>query len=173
MKSKTIASTLMTPSLGASLTACGGAETYDGSVTICLRTNNSRIASLRKLTPQSTPCDDQQYDHWRYLSALAVAAANELGRWHSAKDFRQAKRWGPVECRGFGALQDCGNIKAILQLQNDETRVIPRHDPGLLKYLNSFYDRQVNWNVSNAVPSHALSLASVSNDVWVCATTST
>jgi len=96
-----------------------------------------------------TSCDDAQYDHWRYLSALAVAAGNELGRWNAAKDFvKDTSNGNPrillsseglARCNPSG----CPNVSAILQMQNPETAVTPRHDYNLLRqYMVTYFDRQ-------------------------------
>jgi hypothetical protein len=173
MKTGTIASTLVALSLGASLTACGGAELSDGSQLPEDETASGEIMSdfepeFDQVEAEITACDDQQYDHWRNLSALAVASANELGRWNAAKDF--TKVWGPaigLSAEGLARCTNgCDNVKAILELQNDTTKIIPRHDPALLRqYMVAFYERQVNWNLNNPIPDHSLKLAAVSADV--------
>ncbi len=145
MKIGTIASTLVALSLGASLTACGGAELSDGSQlpgdeTASGETMSDFEPEYAQIGEEVTACDDQQYDHWRNLAALAVAAANELGRWNAAKDFVKVtvsnnpgialSNEGLARCTN-----NCDNVKAILELQNDVTKIIPRHDPALLRHI--------------------------------------
>jgi hypothetical protein len=170
MNTKSIASSLMTLSLGALLTACSGAEFSDTSDLPgedYPADEELMSSDFAQIDSALTSCDDQQFDHWRYLSALAVAAGNELGRWNSGKDFVKQGDKVQLSAEGLARCKNsCDNVKAILQLQNADTKLIPRHNPDLLKgYLVSFFDRQVNWNVSNANQSHSLKLASVSSDV--------
>lgn len=172
MKTGTIASTLVAMSLGAFLTACGGAEISDGSQIPEEQGTSGELMSefepeYVQIGEAITSCDDTQYDHWRNLAALAVASANELGRWNAAKDFVKAGNGIQLSQEALSRCQNgCENIKAILELQNDVTRIIPRHDPPLLRqYMVSFLDRQINWNRANPVPDHTLKLASVTNDV--------
>ncbi len=124
MKIGTIASTLVTLSLGASLTACGGAELSDGSQLPGDETASGDVMSdfepeYVQIGEEITACDDQQYDHWRNLAALAVASANELGRWNSAKDFVKTNVNGQpaiaLSNEGLArCTNNCDNIKAIL-----------------------------------------------------------
>lgn len=172
MKTWTIASTLVTLSLGASLTACGGAEIYDGSQLPGDEASSGELMSefeptFVQIGEEITSCDDQQYDHWRNLAALAVASANELGRWNTAKDFVKSGNTVQLSSEGLARCTNgCENIKAILELQNDVTKIIPRHDPALLRqYMVAFLDRQVQWSRNNPAPDHTLKLAAVSNDV--------
>jgi hypothetical protein len=129
------------------------------------------MSDIEQLNQEVTACDDSQYDHWRYLSALAVASANELGRWNAPKDFiREATNNSPrilLSAEGLARCTNgCWNVKAILELQNTETGVIPRHDPMLLRqYMSAYWERQVNYNVNYPAPNHTLALASVSDDV--------
>jgi hypothetical protein len=167
MKPRSIASSLATLSLGALLSACGGAEITDGSEPLGDNVASEELLSnYDDVDQEVTACDDNQYDHWRYLSALAVASANELGRW-DVSDF--VKVGGKIQLSSSGSARcssGCENVNGILQMQNDETRVVPRHDPGLLRqYMIAFYDRQVNWNRSNPLGDYTLTLSSVSDDV--------
>lgn len=166
MKPRSIASNLATLSLGAFLSACGGADIPDGSEPQGDDVASELMSSYDEVTQEVTACDDNQYDHWRYLSALAVASANELGRW-DVSDF--AKVGGKIQLSSTGLARcssGCENITGILQMQNDETRVVPRHDPGLLRqYMIAFYDRQVNWNRTNPIGAYSLTFSSVSDDV--------
>lgn len=172
MKTWSIASNLVALSLGAFVSACGGAEMTDGSQLSSENLSADEASSdIEQLNQEVTACDDSQYDHWRYLSALAVASANELGRWNAPKDFiREATNNSPrimLSAEGLARCTNgCWNVKAILELQNTDTGIIPRHDPMLLRqYLSAYWDRQVNYNINYPVPNHTLSLASVSDDV--------
>lgn len=167
MKPRSIASTLATVSLGAFFSACGGADVPDGSASASNEFAGQELTSnYEEVAQEVTSCDDHQYDHWRYLSALAVASANELGRW-DISDF--SKVGGKIALSSSGLARcsrGCEDIVGILQMQNDETRIVPRHDPGLLRqYMIAFYDRQVNFNRTNPSAPHALTLAGVSDDV--------
>lgn len=162
MKTRTIASTLVALSLGASLTACGGADTTDPHLSAPA---DEELGSFDQVDEPITACDDIQYDHWRHLAALAVATANELGRWNAAKDYVFGWNGLQLSSEGMARCKDgCENIKAILSLQAAETKVIPRHDPGLLKqYLQAFHNRQVIHNQNNPVPDHQLKLSHVTD----------
>jgi len=158
MKNLTIASNLVTLSLGALLSACGAAESGTSSDQTEVETSVDPNAplSLGEKTAALTACDDPQYDHWRYISSLAVAAGNELGRWN-VTDFTmnngvQLSASGLARCKS-----GCQNVQAILSLQNNGKGTIPRHDPALFKqYLVAYYNNQVNWNNANGVNDHVL-----------------
>src|SRR5688572_20322791 len=63
-------------------------------------------------------------------AALAVAIGNELGRWDVNTDFAIVN--GKVELSATGNLHcgsGCGNIKALLRLQDDVSSVITNHAP--------------------------------------------
>jgi hypothetical protein len=166
MKTRSIASSLVTMSLGALLSACGGAELSDGSDAYDGAPAGDALSDIQEVSQQITACDDNQYDHWRYLSALAVAAANELGRW-DISDFVKNGNNIKLSPTGLARCKNgCDNVQAILSMQDDATKVVPRHDPPLLRqYMVAFYDRQVNWNRTNPVPEHKLKLVAVSDDV--------
>lgn len=166
MKTRSIASSLVTMSLGALLSACGGAELSDGSDAHDGALSDDSLSDIQEVSQQITACDDNQYDHWRYLSALAVAAANELGRW-DISDFVKSGNNIRLSQTGLARCTNgCENIQGILSMQEDATRVVPRHDPPLLRqYMVAFYDRQVTWNRNNPVPDHKLKLVAVSDDV--------
>jgi hypothetical protein len=163
MKTGSIASNLVALSLGAFLTACGGAEMNDGSQLSSEDNFDSEemVGSFDEVDQEVTVCDDTQYDHWRYLSGLAVAAANELGRWNAAKDFYKENTnvnpriflsaEGLARCNPTG----CPNVSAILQMQNMETAYVGRHDPLLLRqYMVTYHTRQVL--NGGASPNHTL-----------------
>jgi len=168
MKNLTIASTLVTMSLGAFVSACGGAETSSQQASPGSDVAGSSMgdphAALDFATQQDalTSCDDPQYDHWRYISALAVAAGNELGRWNLT-DFTNSGGVVGLSSSGLARCKNgCQNVQAILQLQTQGGGVIPRHDPNLLKsYLTTYYNDQLNWNIAQGVSDHSLVPSSV------------
>lgn len=163
MKNWTIASTLVTLSLGAFVSACGGAETTMSADEPGLESVDDTAAAFDSNAEALTVCDDLQYDHWRHIAALGVAAANELGRWNATLDFTfngtlQLSAQGLARCKN-----GCQNVKAILELQTNGAGVIPRHDPQLLvSKLQAFYSRQQAWDSNNggAIP-HDLTLSRV------------
>jgi hypothetical protein len=169
MKHWSIASSLVTFSLGALLTACGGAEMNDGSeLSEANGASDDAMSNLDQVEEEVTVCDDTQYDHWKYLSALAVATANELGRWNAAKDFVKENAYngprialsaeGLARCNPTG----CPNVSAILQLQNSETSTITRHDPNLLRqYMVTYFDRQKG----SPAPAHELTFVGTEPDL--------
>lgn len=172
MKTGSIASNLVALSLGALLSACGGAEMNDGSqLSSDQNMSADDVASyFEQVEREVTSCDDAQYDHWRYMAALAVASANELGRWNAAKDFVKEStyvrprvllsREGLARCNPSG----CPNVSAILQMQDTETSIVARHDPLLLRqYLVAYYDRQVN--NGGAAPDHTLTYLKKEDDI--------
>jgi hypothetical protein len=159
-------------SLGAFLTACGGAEMNDGSQLSSEDFAGDEVSNFDAVDQEVTVCDDNQYDHWRYLSALAVAAGKELGRWNAPVDFVKESTYvnprillsstGQARCNPTG----CPNVTAILQLQNTDTSTIPRHDPLLLRqYMATYFDRQKNNNLNNPAPVHTLTPAGSAPDV--------
>lgn len=170
MKVWFIASNLVALPLGAWLTACSGAEVDTTSESGALDDATEELANSNfdVVDQEVTACDDHQYDHWRYLSALAVATANELGRWHPV-DFVRSGATGMVQLSSTGLArcsEGCPNIQALLQMQDPATSFVPRHDPNLLKnLLVSYLDRQQNYNISHPVPNHTLTLTRTTNDV--------
>jgi hypothetical protein len=173
MKTGSIASNLVALSLGAFLTACGGAEMNDGSE---LSSDNFAaddvMSDFDAVDQEVTACDDSQYDHWKYLSGLAVAAANELGRWNSTADFVKENTnvnprimlssSGLARCNPSG----CPNVSAILQMQETYTSTVTRHDPLLLRqYMVSYWTRQKDYNINYPAPAHTLSFVGTAPDV--------
>jgi len=78
--------------------------------------------------------DDLQYDFNGFAASLAVAIGKELGRWDVTSDFvinngRLALSATGTTLCGTG----CGNVKAILALQEDSTSVIPNHSPSMFR----------------------------------------
>ncbi|MEO8185079.1 MAG: RICIN domain-containing protein [Deltaproteobacteria bacterium] len=79
--------------------------------------------------------DDLQYDFNAFAASLAVAIANELGRWDVLGDFEL--RNGKLELSQTGLLHcgtdGCNNITALLRLQDDAASEVPYHSPSLYR----------------------------------------
>lgn len=88
--------------------------------------------------------DDPVYDFNAYAASLAIAIANELGRWDVSADFAVSN--GKLVLSATGNLRcgsGCGNIKAILQLQDDATSIVPYHSPSIFRQkLTGWYQKQ-------------------------------
>lgn len=168
MKTWTINSNLAALSLGAFLAACSGVDQgASGDEAGLESVDPTGVADVEfsETGEAITACDDSQYDHWRYLAALAVATAQELGRWQPTVDFVSNTNTGiSLSAAGLARCKEgCGNIQAILSLQNNGGGVIPRHDPGLLKgKFISFFERQVHHAQNNGIIDHELTATSVS-----------
>lgn len=84
--------------------------------------------------------DDLQYDFNAFTASLAVAIANEMGRWDVMTDFElsgnmlQLSQTGRMLC-GDG----CPNVEAVLALQLDASSVVPYHSPSI------FRDKLAGW----------------------------
>lgn len=75
-----------------------------------------------------------------FAASLAVAVANELHRWDALSDFEL--RSGKLALSATGELHcqaGCGNIRAILSLQDAAAAVVPEHDPA------AFRDKLASW----------------------------
>lgn len=79
-----------------------------------------------------------------FAASLAVAVANELHRWDALGDFEL--RSGKLALSATGELHcqaGCGNIRAILSLQDAAAGVVPEHDPlAFRSQLASWYSQQ-------------------------------
>jgi hypothetical protein len=81
--------------------------------------------------------DDALYDYNAFAASLAVAVANELGRWDANADFEV--RNGKLELSTTGDLRcaastkGCSNITAMLRLQDDAASVVPNHSPSIYR----------------------------------------
>lgn len=67
--------------------------------------------------------DDVNYDFNAFAASLAVAIANELGRWDVSGDFQLVS--GKLELSAMGRERcngRCGNISALLRLRSAHTR---------------------------------------------------
>jgi hypothetical protein len=77
-------------------------------------------------------------------AALAVAIGNELGRWDVTTDFQVVN--GKLELSTTGKLHcgsGCGNITALLRLQDDVSSAIKNHSPATYRSkLTSWYGQQ-------------------------------
>jgi len=168
-KIRTINSTLAALSLGALATACGGIDTRASADQAGFESFDPTISSdtFGAAEEAVTSCDDHQYDHWRYMADLGVAAAQELGRWEPTVDFVWTGIYtglalspaGLARCGAGG----CDNIQAILSLQTNGTGIIPRHDSTLLRAkMQVAWERQVIYNQSNPVLVHDLTPTTIS-----------
>jgi hypothetical protein len=90
--------------------------------------------------------DDLQYDFNGFAASLAVAIANELGHWDVATDFVVSNgklALSPVGLSRCSA--GCGNINAILLMQEDVTAGIPYHSPSVFRSkLSGWYQAQMD-----------------------------
>jgi Ricin-type beta-trefoil lectin domain-like len=89
--------------------------------------------------------DDLQYDFNAFAASLAVATANELGRWDVLGDFEV--RNGKLELSQTGQLHcgtdGCNNITALLRLQDDSASEVPYHSPSIYRSkLTTWYAAQ-------------------------------
>jgi len=89
--------------------------------------------------------DDVNYDFNAFAASLAVAVANELGRWNVVADFEvksaklELSATGELRCGSAG----CANTRAILRLQDDASSIVPNHSPSLFRgKLTSWYGVQ-------------------------------
>jgi hypothetical protein len=91
--------------------------------------------------------DDVLYDYNAFAASLAVAIANELGRWDVNADFDV--RNGKLELSTTGTMhcnaspKGCANVTAMLRLQDDASSVIPHHSPAMYRNkLTHWYQKQ-------------------------------
>ncbi|HKO94429.1 MAG TPA: RICIN domain-containing protein [Polyangiaceae bacterium] len=77
-------------------------------------------------------------------ASLAVAIANELGRWDVSTDFVVSN--GKLELSPTGLLHcgsNCKNITALLRLQDDAASIVPNHSPSTYRNkLTGWYGTQ-------------------------------
>ena len=106
-------------------------------------------AALDSAEQTLAACDGD--DSNSVAAALAVAAANELGRWDALSDFQlvngrlQLSPTGEIRCEGWrnDSPGGCENIRAVLALQLDASAVLPNHDPAALRTkLSTWYRSQ-------------------------------
>ena len=113
-----------------SLLGCGASEA-DG--------DDSALDAVSLAESSLAVCEGD--DSSSVAAALAVAAANELGRWDALSDFQlvngrlQLSPNGERRCEGWphDSPGGCENIRAVLALQQDTTAMVPGHDPASLR----------------------------------------
>ena len=136
------------PALLALLVGCGAG--YDAEDERELAGEELADETLVGSTEQAlTACGGD--DSNSVAAALAVAAANELGRWVALSDFQvvsgrlQLSPTGEIRCEGWrnDSPGGCENIRAVLDLQLDASAVIPGHYPANLRAkLSTWYKSQ-------------------------------
>jgi Ricin-type beta-trefoil lectin domain-like len=88
--------------------------------------------------------DDVTYDFNAFAASLAVAVANELGRWDVTGDFQVVN--GKLELSATGLSRcngQCNNISALLRLQDDAASSVPNHSPAVFRgKLTSWYQQE-------------------------------
>ena len=89
--------------------------------------------------------DDLQYDFNAFAASLAVAIANELGHWDVATDFVVTNGKLALSPVGLSRCSNgCGNIKALLLLQEDASSGVPNHSPSMFRTkLTGWYSAQM------------------------------
>lgn len=104
--------------------------------------------------------------HLQYLASLAVASANELGRWNIPVDYQWTGHKLTLSPTGLARCKNkCENIKAILDLQRNESRNILYHEPTLFRdYLVKFYYDQLLFNQNHTTETHTLVPLHISED---------
>jgi hypothetical protein len=106
--------------------------------------------------------DDVNYDYNAFAASLAVAVANELGRWDANADFEvrnsstssygyygstastaklELSTTGTMRCNA--SPRGCSNITAMLRLQDDAASSVPNHSPSIYRAkLVEWYQKQ-------------------------------
>jgi hypothetical protein len=99
--------------------------------------------------------DDVNYDYNAFAASLAVAVANELGRWDANADFEvrtsysnytstaklELSTTGTMRCNA--SPKGCSNITAMLRLQDDASSIVPNHSPAIYRgKLVEWYQKQ-------------------------------
>jgi hypothetical protein len=131
----------MTTVAGCALIAACGAD-FDGNAP-------EEQAELGVANQSIAAClgDDAVYDYNAFAASLAVAIANELGRWDVSADFEV--RNGKLELSATGTLRcnassrGCSNTIAMLRLQDDASSSVPNHSPAIYRSkLVEWYKKQ-------------------------------
>lgn len=124
---------------GLLLAACGVDHENAGEVAEEVATTTQAIAACEG--------DDALYDYNAFAASLAVAIADELGRWDASTDFEvrygklELSNTGTAHCSALGA--SCHNITALLRLQDDAASVVPNHSPSVYRSkLLGWYQKQ-------------------------------
>ena len=88
--------------------------------------------------------DDLQYDFNAFAASLAVAVANEMGRWDVLTDFELQNGRLELSSTGRAFCEDsCDNVEALLALQDDASSEVPYHSPSLFRSkLATWYQTQ-------------------------------
>src|SRR5688572_13353785 len=116
---------------GCALLAACGAD-FDASAPdeqVDIGTANQAVAACEG--------DDAVYDYNAFAASLAVAIANELGRWDVNADFEV--RSGKLELSATGTMRcnasarGCSNITAMLRLQDNAAISVPHHSPSIYR----------------------------------------
>jgi hypothetical protein len=90
------------------------------------------------------PGDDPNYDYNALAASLAVATADELGRWDANADFVLTN--GKLELSTTGKMRcaaGCPNVTTLLRMQDDSTALVPGHSPSVYRQkLSTWYQAQ-------------------------------
>lgn len=122
------------------LAACSGDFDADGlAVDAELGTTSQAVAACAG--------DDVLYDYNAFAASLAVAVANELGRWDANADFDvkngklELSTTGTMRCNASS--KGCANVTAMLRLQDDASAAVPNHSPSIYRSkLVQWYQKQ-------------------------------
>jgi hypothetical protein len=137
LSKRSIARAFSTVASLALLSACGAAYEPDGSLD---SDQSEALGSVEQGLSAACGGDDSN----GLIADLAVAIANELGRWDVNTDFTVVN--GKLELSATGNLHcgaGCGNITALLRLQDDASSIIPNHLPATYRSkLTSWHNAQ-------------------------------
>lgn len=122
---------------GALLAGCGDStDTVESGVGLELGSDSQAIAACAG--------DDPNYDYNALAASLAVATADELGRWDANADF--VLQNGKLELSTTGKLRcsaGCPNVTTLLRMQDDSTSNVPGHSPSVYRQkLSTWYQAQ-------------------------------
>jgi hypothetical protein len=88
--------------------------------------------------------DDPNYDFNALAASLAVAVADELGRWDANADFVLLN--GKLELSATGKARctsGCPHVTTLLRMQDDSTANVPGHSPSIYRQkLSAWYQKQ-------------------------------
>jgi Ricin-type beta-trefoil lectin domain-like len=127
----------------AAVLGCVGDYTDTGDAAGAGATAEAELGSAEEAV-SACAGDDVKYDFNAFAASLAVAIANELGRWDVTGDFQIIN--GKLELSATGLLHcngRCDNISALLRLQDDSAASVPNHSPAVFRgKLTSWYQQQ-------------------------------